>query len=254
MFCSSLFAEELALQKLDDWNGYAIDHFLMEKDGVISTKRKRISIDSKASIKIDPKRKYIISGSFRRLSGSKDKPVRISFGVIPCNENRERIFNLHINPHIGTETILVRDAAKGDKVIYVKDASKWHKKRWKAVAFDIKPDNSDLPNSKVSSIIRAIKKKGAVWQITFRKGLRRAYSKGIPVRQHFMSNKHFICAAMAAVKELPEKWTKFSGTITGTLPVGKQAYNKFWYGTVSARIRIEAAGNIEFKDISLKDE
>lgn len=39
VFCATLFSGELAPQKLDDWTGYALEHFLKEKDGVISTKR-----------------------------------------------------------------------------------------------------------------------------------------------------------------------------------------------------------------------
>ena len=54
VFCATLFSGELAPQKLDDWTGYALEHFLKEKDGVISTKRRHIDIDSRASIKSKP--------------------------------------------------------------------------------------------------------------------------------------------------------------------------------------------------------
>ena len=49
VFCATLFSGELAPQKLDDWTGYALEHFLKEKDGVISTKRRHIDIDSPSS-------------------------------------------------------------------------------------------------------------------------------------------------------------------------------------------------------------
>ncbi len=254
VFCATLFSGELAPQKLDDWTGYALEHFLKEKDGVISTKRRHIDIDSRASIKIDPKRTYVVSGSFRRLPGSENKPLRISFGIAPCNAAGQRILNTYINPYPGTETELSRDAGKGDRAIYVKDASKWNKGRWNSTVFDCKADGSDLPNDKVSTIITSIRKHGDEWQITFRKALTQAYRKGTPVRQHFASNKPFICAAIAAAKDLPAEWTEFSGEVTGILPQGRQTYSQFWHGTVSARIRIDAAGDIEFKNISLKEK
>lgn len=202
VFCATLFSGELAPQKLDDWTGYALEHFLKEKDGVISTKRRHIDIDSRASIKIGPETDLCRFGKFPPSSrfGKQASAHFIRNRARQCR--RTTILNTYINPYPGTETELSRDAAKGDRAIYVKDASKWNRGRWNSTVFDCKADGSDLPNDKVSTIITSIRKHGDEWQITFRKALTQAYRKGTPVRQHFASNKPFICAAIAAAKDL----------------------------------------------------
>lgn len=65
-----------------------------------------------------------------------------------------------------TDTVLADAVKKGDKVIKVKDASKWDKRNFKIVAFNTKADLSDLPNRTFSSNITKLEQKGDVWEIT----------------------------------------------------------------------------------------
>lgn len=93
------------------------------------------------SVTIDPAKKYQISGDFRMKSG---KPVSLYFGFAPYDAQNRAIPPSLVFISAASQAEVAEDAKKGDKVIKVKDASKWDVKRgYCHIAFGVKADLSD---------------------------------------------------------------------------------------------------------------
>ena len=84
--------------------------------------------------KLDPAKKYKLSGQFRLRSGS---PVQVWLGYAPLNNKKQTLFPIYVNPVANTGTEVVAAARRGTKLLKVKDASKW-KQRSCYVAFNVK--------------------------------------------------------------------------------------------------------------------
>jgi len=97
---------------------------------------------SAKTIKLDPNKKYRLTGDFRLQSGS---PVQVFLGYVAQDSNGKTIFPLYVNPVSGSTTEIAATVRRGSKVITVKDASAWNKKFSACyIAFNVKDDFSDF--------------------------------------------------------------------------------------------------------------
>ena len=101
------------------------------KNGVFTVDKMRVL--SLREFKIDPNAVYKLSGKFRS-NGSAPQNKLLFFGAEAYDANGKFIGSPQVNIHKGIETVLAKDLAKKDKVIYVKDASKW----WRSNYFRLK--------------------------------------------------------------------------------------------------------------------
>ena len=134
-------AESIAPQTLSDWAGVN-QNVTQDAEGVITMKPKSTTISSKKAITVDPAKTYKLSGKFRKVPGS-TVDTRIYFGLASCDEKGNPIPSGAVIVMPNTDTVLADAVKKGDKVIKVKDASKWDKRNFKIVAFNTKADLSD---------------------------------------------------------------------------------------------------------------
>ena len=119
----------------------------------ISAQGEAIKVTGKAQLMmneafvIDPAKTCVFSVSARGIDGKYGAfmPIIMQFDAkgrtISCGQ---------VKTIGGTYTELLKPVTRGDKVLYVKDAKLWNKKRLLCIAFNAKEDYSDLPSQRVS--------------------------------------------------------------------------------------------------------
>ena len=250
-----LFSGNVLLRAQDfkpDENGGWIPA-LEKREGVFTVgSKKSPRVLSSLAFKVDPDAVYELSGKFRN-NGSEPQKKLLFFGAEAYTAADKFIGSPQVNIFPGTETELAKDLKKGDKTVYVKDASKWNKKsRAAVIAYQIKDGLADLPNPIHSPNITKVEKQGDVWAVTLKMPSWNAFPAGTPIRQHAHGpgRTFFVCQYRQIA---PGEWQSFKGRISGIAPYGA-VLNKWWKGTVSARICIQATPGVVFKDVILKKE
>ncbi len=208
---------------------------------------------SKEQVKIDPAKKYRISGEFCLKGG---KPVTLYLGFVPCDKNNERILPNAVLGCNKTLTTVAENAKKGAKVVKVKDASKWNTKSpYSYIAFKAAENFSDMPNRDVvHTVAPNARKAGAVWEIALKERLKADIAAGTAVRQQFDGSAYVYTAGSFKTVGV---WTTRSGIITGTAANGTPC-NKFWKGTESVQIVIVISGGdklseTEFRNVKVEE-
>ena len=202
---------------------------------------------------VDPAKKYIISGEFRSDGKAGNAPA-VLLGVIPFDGSKRQIARSMVDAIANTETELAAAVRKGDKTLFVKDASKWKKApNAYAVAFDIKPDYADLPNRKLALLIKKVVQVKDGWQIDVSQPVNRDYPAGTKVREH-QEGSYCWCGLQNKTFSGNE-WTIACGTVSGEYPVGA-GNKKFWKGTRYVRIvlRRSKGTKLEFRNLEFGEE
>ena len=212
-------------------------------------------IFSREHIAVDPNSEYQLAGWFK--SGN-DMPNEVYLGVLPFDENQLPIDALSVNVLENSETALTAQAAFGETLIKVNEASAWEPlldNKQLVIAFDTDDSGEyrDLPNRK-TYVVKSLEKKDGAWEVTLAKPLADEFSAGTKVRAHVKS-EHFVYAFQ--IKKHFAEWTEYTGTIK---PMGKSGAprNAFWPGTKYVRILLLAnwgqnhGETLQFGNISLK--
>jgi hypothetical protein len=216
------------------------------------------TVTSKELIPIDLSKKYYLSGWFKSFGTAGQS--KIYFGFAPYDINKEPISPQYVKSILNTETVLCTNINAADKTIYIKNASNWETYEssgytvyYDHVAFNIRLDFTDLPNKDLSSQNITTKQKfascpagtptcpstGECWSITFNTNVGKAYSEGIPIREH-KSGAGYMYSAASSVN-VPPAWTENKTTS----PVQGESQSdtttaKWWHGTKYATILILA--------------
>jgi hypothetical protein len=212
---------------------------------------------SQELIPVDPSKTYKLSGSFKSIG--KDKG-RCYLGLVMYNAKKRSINRNSISVYKDTVTELAADVKAGDKVIKLKDCSKWNGKNLnrKIIAWNAKKDFSDLPNFATSSALEKLEKKGDIWEVTLKRPVGKNYPAGTLVREHYTGGGYSYCAA--SYKAVPDKWTKYTATVTGIAKYGAPR-KQFWPGTkyvkavviVNYRAKKDSDCKTLFDDISFEE-
>ena len=200
--------------------------------------------------KVDPDAVYELSGKFRS-DGSGPKNKLLFFGAEAYTAGNKLIGSPQVNIFPGTETELAKDLKKGDKTVYVKDASKWNRKNRAAViAYGIRDDLADLPNPIHSPNIAGIEEESGMWAVHLQRPSWNVFPAGTRVREHAHGmGRNFFGASYRKINS--GEWVEIKGTISGIAPHGAPA-RQWWRGTAAAKICIQATPGVQFKDIVLK--
>lgn len=200
---------------------------------------------SSGAFAVDPAKTYRLSGKFK--ASAPWTQGNLLFGLAPLDGSSKPIFSNYVNPVKETETTLAKDAAAGDTVLTIANSSKWKNNDHVLIAFQAKEGLADLPNAAVASIVKVENN-----EVTLKEPLKTSYAAGTPVRQHESGNSYMYSGA--AYEKVPaDKWTEFSGEISGESASGLSAA-QWWKGTKMARILLLASQpDIQFKDIRLDE-
>ena len=211
-----------------------------------------ITIQSAKKINVDLKKKYRITCDYRIAPGGKNG-AKFYFAPVCYDKNGNVLNAAPQNCYPGTDTVLAAPAQKGDKTVTIKDGAKWVV-QWGNIAFNTKPDFSDLPNNEYAAFT-AINKKGDVWELTLAKPLAKDYPAGTNVReQRNGASFRYMLGNVLPTAE----WQQFSRVISGGKGETEPGYPFAWrIATAQAGIVIFTNGkpaDIEFRNISIVEE
>jgi hypothetical protein len=185
-------------------------------------------VKSRQKIAVDTAKTYKLSASV-----SADKVVAdLLIGLENLDKSGFTIFSQNVVALPDTETTLVSTVNPGDKVIKVKDASKWGNGKNKFMVFYADKELKDLPNFSITPPIAQITRNGDIWEVELTSPYNVVVASGTPVRMHEAANTHPYCAANA-VNFTGKKI--FEGTIGGVTHE-KNIDNKFRAGTTSVNV------------------
>ena len=205
---------------------------------------------SAKSFKVDPDKKYTLSGEFR-LTGA-ENPRPFYFGFMPMTAEGRRIEAANLRQVPKTDLAeMAESAAQGTTEVILKKAPSWPtSKRNLLIAFNAKEDGADLPNFSIVQT-KSIRHSGDRTIVTLASPLRTGYKAGTPVRLQAYGNS-FLYTAAGGRKKLSGEWQKFTGTIQ--FDSGREP----WYrGTAQAKVIVlpsAAKGTLEFRNVSVTAE
>lgn len=208
---------------------------------------------AKDMIPIDTAKNYQLSGKIRTGSDSQEKMlIYAGFGTFA--KDKREIQSPFIIAVKAPMTEVAETAAKGAKTIKLKDTSAWKiPNQFYCLAFNAKPDMSDLPNFDIVEVDNA-NTDTAANVISLKRPLYKEIAAGTPVRLHRYGGTFLY--TMVGGKTLTPEWQEFSGKISG-VKLGEQSNNHWRPGTVFAKPMImtitkENAPKIQFKDLKLE--
>ena len=179
--CSA--GEVYKLDRVEDWHNRS--SLTQQAPGVLRGKG-RIVAFSKEIYPYDAKKTYTFKGLYRQLPGSDSNIFRV--GILPLDKDKKVIEFVTSHPKRNTDTVLAKAAAAGDTFIIVKDGSGWERNA--QVAYNTKPDLSDLPNKNIiAQNPQIIEKTEDGWKITFIKPVGIDLPAGTAVRQHHLGGR-----------------------------------------------------------------
>ena len=242
-------AEGLTAEKAADFTGSVKDI----KDvggGVvrISTKNPAFRIYTK-KLALDSEKKYKISIEYRKVPGSKAEG-RFYFGPSNFDAQGREITCDTLFPVVGSETVLAAAVKPGDRVVKIKNGSKWQAK-YGRIAFNVKNDLTDLPNFDLLRF-SAIKKTGYMWELSLYAPATKAVPEGTPVRNHLdgASYRYILGNVVPG-----DQWKKAEREICGYSRDNVPEKNTSWRtGGVSAALVIFANGkelDLEIRNVKI---
>ena len=211
-----------------------------------------MEVVSKKRIPVDLAKKYLVTFEYRLAPGS-EPGCGFYFAPINWTDNDKVITcdSQYITP--GSETVLAAPVKKGDRIVRIKDGSKWIAK-YGAIAFNAKKDLSDLPNLDVIRLTGLTKKANNIWEASLRTPVTRAYALGTAVRNHRDGGTYRYVGGYCKPQA---QWKKAERIITGALRERLPNYEKSWRpGAATAGIIIftgSGKGDVELRNISISE-
>lgn len=185
------------------------------------TNKGRAMYRSKKLFAFDTTKKYTIEMD---ISANGPKKAMSYIGFYPATAKGQMQYANAYQSVPASFTEVVADVKKGDKVIKVKDASKWSRNKTTPIALNAKADFSDLPNSKIyNGGIISIVKEGDHWVITLKNPLNVPIAAGSFIRQHLNGGYYYLWYGYVSA----DKPVKVKSTITGKGKQGGFSRNAF---------------------------
>jgi hypothetical protein len=199
---------------------------------------------------IDPAKTYVFSVSAHGVDGKYGvfMPVIMQFDA-----NGKTISCGQVKTIGGTFTELVKPVSRGDKVLYVKDAKLWNKKRLLCIAFNAKEDYSDLPSQRVSwNTITDITEENGVFKVSLASPIP-FYAPVGGVRLHENGPRWIY---PLGGRHMGAAWRTFTGKISGQAR-NDYPHNSWAPGAVTAKFGFQINWNkadavTEIKDIKIE--
>ena len=237
--CAVLSAAEpqrLAPSMPEDFIGSGVKK---AEDGTLLLDAKGI-IRSRENLKLDPAKSYQLSFDYKLAPES--RPVQLITAVDAISPSGRRIFGFQVCGAPGSETELTAEAKPGDRILKVKDTSKWPNAIPPRVAtflaFNAKADGSDLPSTDMSSFIEKYTPEG---EITLKTPLAKGYPAGTPVRIHL--DRASFGTGTRYLRPMQE-WRTLKVVIMPPAPDGTFSADRWWPGTDRIGILLQPSTEI----------
>ena len=250
--CSLAAAEIFTITEPAD---FTVPKRASKTDDGIAVKGQGFRLFSTKSLKLDPAKKYKVSGEFRLKEGEKSGTVYL--GLAPLGAGGKEISSGTVNVTKNSDTVVAKPAAAGDTVIYVQNASKWDMKTPHGyIAFNTNPDYSDLPNANLVKIPSGgIEQEGDLWKITLGEPLKKDIAEGTAVRQHRAGGAYIYTGYN---KNVSQDWITLSGVVAGSVAKCGTPSKELWPTTDSVRVVVmmldgQKDNVIEMKNIKIEE-
>jgi len=202
-------------------------------------------LQSQEMYSVDALSRYRLTGKFKSAT---DKTGKFFFGLVPFDENKIPIELYEVNAVYETDTTLVTDCKAADKVLKVKNAVNWKVDPFVFVAFDAKPDFSDLPNRTLSGQgIAKIEKTDDGWLVTLKNPCGQNFPAGTLIRLHAKGSKYLYCGAFS--RNADPDWVPVGNFISEVSQKG-ESRTQFWAGTKYVKVVI-LANYLQKEDVGL---
>ena len=253
---SVLTAQDVNLNTAVAWNNKAVT----EADGALLVKTIRDAKGLRGVLMVGPKftidtaKKYTLKLSAKAVNAQGDDKSYVFAGFNVFDKDGRQLSSHHVSVMPGTLTEIAADAEKGANVITVKDASKFRKDN-KVLVRDAKEDLSDLPNKNIIGDVKAIEKKGDVWEVTLVRPINAPLAAGTVVREQNRGGYIYT----AGSKRIGADWSVMQGQIAGIKP-GFWGGSAWPTGAVTAQVLLLVNWatpkdlDTQFKDITLTVE
>ena len=181
----------------------------------------RVTLTTVDYPRINRNKKYTLRGKVRQAANSPKS--NFGLGFILLNDEEKALPLAAFKVVKDSYATLAADMKPGDKVITVKpeNAKAWRTVPGFQVAFKVKRDLSDLPNSNLSggTGIKAIEPMtDGTLKVTLPYTMKYDLPAGSPVR---LQSGYSYYNRLFYLSSLTEEWKEFSVSMTGTLPVGE---------------------------------
>lgn len=176
---------------------------------------------------VDPKKKYVLSGEYKVIGS----PGAICYVCLRCfDENKVFIGFKNTNKVLFSDTFLAGDVDYSDKIIKVKDASKWKTGKNMCIAFDTPPPGTEkiIRNTSYGWGINKIEKKDSYWEVTLDHPCDMKYPAGTRIRLH--TNRGYAYPIVSGELKATTEWQTFRKEISGETPYCIYS-NLFRFGT-----------------------
>jgi hypothetical protein len=240
------FADNIDLTLKKNWtvekvNPKAEVKFHKDEDGklIISTTASQLCISSPA-IKYDKGKMHYIEGYIK-------SNAKVMIALYFYDKDGKEITSAQFNCVSETDTILAEAVNKKDTIIKVKDASNWHV--GERIAFNTKPDLSDLPTPLKNLLmvgITKIVKHDNYYEIHLKYPVGKDYPSGTGVRQtHNIGNIQRLCTR----NSIPVKPIFLDTVLKDEMSVSKAEREKWWPIAETVKLKINQHGkeNLELQ-------
>ncbi|MBE6379664.1 MAG: hypothetical protein E7047_01900 [Lentisphaerae bacterium] len=235
MLCTvSVWAEPTVLNRRSDWSKHKF--LSVNNDGIMEFRGGRVDVFS-TPFTIEPGKTYKFSMEVRTKPGTVSGVAYI--GNWSMTEKNFRLLPEHVLAVADSDSTVVADAAAGSKIVVIRKPACWSDKglhRTWTLAFNTRPDRSDLPN--VSSIgIAKAEVNGDQLTLTLRNPLKSAVKAGTNVRFNRASSGMY--GGLSNVR-VGEEWQLVAWTVAGVAAESTNPADKWWNGAAKGAIRIIA--------------
>lgn len=192
-----LAAEEIRYDRLESWQANSNVQFqqeIFQASGILH-------LFATDPVKVEKGKQYRLTAEIRNPLDVKLQGICLA-AVLYDDQNRE-IHSRHYLTIPGSETTLAAPVHMEDSSLLVEVNPHWklHQHWALAVAFDIQPDGSDLPNPKVSTRILSFEPERGLLRVHVEKKLYAEFPAGTKVRLHHQGSFYLPCP--------DEKWYNF---------------------------------------------
>ena len=176
-------------------------------------------------IKIDPTKSYTLSAWVRSLTAK--LPASAYLGIRMYDKDKREIRIVNVSNFPNTESSLTVAAKKGDRELFIAKNPLCLEIVTCVMAFNTKPDHSDLPNYDYSSRIKKMVDNGKDYKVILSGSLNKAYPVGTTISLHSPWGAPLYHLAKGW---MPVEWKHLTATLQGIATSGAPK-DKFWAGT-----------------------
>lgn len=187
---------------------------------------------SKQKFDIDPAKKFTYK---IKMAGNAEKPIRVYIGYELYDAKGKTHQAHHWQGLQSTFTELTKAAKKGDTVLSVKNGASFSLAASGHVMYNVKEDNSDIPNANIAAgSVKSKVKKGAEWELTLREPMKMDLPAGAKIRQHISGGYYYVTPAT----NVPVNGEiTFTGTVQGFITRSNLYNGKNWpFGAKKAQL------------------